>query len=228
MKAIIIGIGILLNSNLFGQVLLDELNFDKIPYKKVRNFIHEQIDNHVLSIDDLFPTVESNIVPLEYSSQELRYEVNENIDKVWDYYVQTSPAESWDGKRVSFGLLFSKPSEMVVYKGGECSKIDTGQIVYLNLRLLRGVYNLALAFEIINVDVQNRVIEFSYIKGNTSEGKQCLHFIPLPNGKTEIVHTSYFRSDSRFRDKLLYPFFHKRATNEFHRNMRRIIRKDQV
>ncbi len=208
--------------------MLEDLNFEKIPYKKVRNFIHEQIDNHVLSIDDLFPTVDSKIVPDEYSSQEIRYVVKEDLNTVWKRYLQTSPAESWDGKRVSFGLLFSKPSEMVVYRGGECSKIDTGQVVYLNLRLLRGVYNLALAFEFINVDVKNKIIEFSYIQGNTSEGKQCLHFVEKPNGKTEIIHTSYFRSDSKLRDKFLYPFFHKRATNEFHRNMRKIIRKDQA
>jgi hypothetical protein len=228
MKAIFLGVFLLLNCKLYAQVFLGDLNFEKIPYKKVRNYIHEQIENHILTINDLFPTVESNIVPADYSSQEKRYVINEDINKVWKSYIQTSPADSWDGKRVSFGLLCSKRSEKIVYRGGECSKIDTGQVVYLNLRLLRGVYNLALAFEFINVDVENRVVEFSYIQGNTSEGKQCLHFIEKPNGKTEIIHTSYFKSDSKLRDKLLYPFFHKRATNEFHRNMRRIIRKDQA
>jgi hypothetical protein len=39
------------------------------------------------------------------------------------------------------------------------------------------------------------------------------------NGNTRIVHRSYFRSNSRLRDAILYPFFHKRIVNRFHRNM---------
>lgn len=213
-----------LNFGLFGQIQLNDVNFDRIPFKKVRKFIHEQINNQVLTIYDLSPTVDRKVIPTEYCSQEIRYTVKEDLATVWDSYMQASPTELWNGKRVSFGLLFSKPAEEVVYRGGDCSQIDTGQVVFLNFRLLRGVYNLALAFEFINVDDDNKIIEFSYIKGNTSEGKQCLRFRSKAGGITEIIHTSYFRSHSKLRDKILYPYFHKRATNEFHRNMRRIIK----
>ncbi len=224
MKTIVLSIFLLINCQLHAQVLLDDLNFEKIPFKKVRHYIQEQIDNHIVSIYDLHPTLCKKIIPKEYSSQEIRYMLDENLSTVWERYVNASPAESWDGKRVSFGLLFSKTSELVVYRGGECAEIDTGQVIYLNLRILRGVYNLALAFEIINVDVKNKLIEFSYIEGNKSQGKQCIRFRPTPDNRTEIIHSSYFRSNSKIRDKFIYPYFHKRATNEFHRNMKKIIR----
>lgn len=227
-RAIIILFTLFLNFQLFGQVLLGDINFEEIPFKKVRDYIQEQIENHILTIYDLQPTLERKIIPSEYSSQEMRYIINEDLFTVWKSYLQTSPAESWDGKRVSFGLLCSKASENMVYQGDKCAEIDTGQVIFLNLRLLRGVYNLALAFEIINVDEANKIIEFSYIKGNKSKGKQCLSFRPTPDGKTEIIHTSYFQSDSRMRDKFLYPFFHRRATNEFHRNMKKIIKKNHT
>ncbi len=215
-----------MNFTLYGQVLLGDLNFEKIPYKKVRKYIHHQIENEILTIYDLHPTLESEIVPVEFSSQEISYVIKKDLNTVWESYIKTSPTEAWDGKRVSFGILFSKPSESVIYCGDECEEIDTGQVIYLNLRILRGIYNLALAFEVINVDTENKIIEFSYIEGNKSEGKQRLQFQQKTDGKTEIIHTSYFKSDSKLRDKFVYPFFHKRATNEFHRNMRRIIKKE--
>jgi hypothetical protein len=205
--------------------MLEEVNFERIPFKKVCSFINEQIENKVTTIYDLHPTLKRKSVPDEFYCQELHYKIDEDLPTVWKRYIQTSPAESWDGKRVSFGLLCSKPSERVVYRGGEFSKIDTGQVIFLNLRLLRGVYNLALAFEIIDVDEENKIVEFSYIEGNKSKGKQCLKFRPTQDGKTEIIHTSYFQSNSKVRDKFLYPFFHKRATNEFHRNMKKIIKE---
>ena len=228
MKIIALSLILFLNYSLFGQVLLCDLNFEKIPYRKVRNYIHDQVDNQILSIYDLHPTLETKKVPAEYSCQDIRYLIDEDIDVVWEGYIHSSPAKLWDGKRLSFGLLCSKPSEMVVYRGDQNVEVDTGQVIYLNLRFLRGVYNLALAFEIIDLDEENRTIEFSYIEGNKSKGKQCLVFKQTPEGKTEIIHSSYFKSDSILRDKLIYPFFHKRATNEFHRNMRRNIRKDQA
>ena len=218
---------LIINLQLSGQILLGELNFEKIPYRKVRNYIYDQVENQVLTIYDLQPTLEKKIVPSEYFSQDIYYLVDEDVNIVWERYIHTSPAKLWDGKRLSFGLLCSKPSKEVIYRGGECTEVDTGQVIYLNLRLLRGVYNLALAFEIIDVDEKSRTIEFSYIEGNKSKGKQCLIFRPTADGKTEIMHSSYFKSDSKLRDKFLYPFFHKRATNEFHRNMRRLIKKNR-
>ena len=227
MKITALSLLIFLNCNLFGQVQLCNLNFEEIPYKKVRNYVETQVENHRLTMHDLCASLEKSVIPLDFSSQDLYYYVNADINTVWKSYVYTNPAELWNGKRLSFGLLFSKPSDKVVYRSNPCEKVDTGQIVILNLRLLRGIYNLAMAFEIINVDKEKRIIEFSYIKGNKSKVKQCIQFFEMSDGRTEIIHSSYFKSDSEFRDKYIYPFFHKRATNEFHRNMRRIIRKNQ-
>lgn len=227
MKIISLSILLFLNFNLFAQVLLCDFNFEKIPYKKVRNYIHDQVDNQILTIYDLQPTLEKKKVPEGFACQDIHYIVDADVNAVWERYVQTSPEELWNGKRLSFSLLCSKPSEQIVYSGDESVKVDTGQVIYLNFRILRGVYNLAMAFEIIDVDEDSKTIEFSYIEGNKSKGKQCVVFRPTPDGKTEIVHSSYFKSDSKVRDKYIYPFFHKRATNEFHRNMRKIIKKNQ-
>ena len=86
-----------------------------------------------------------------------------------------------------------------------------------------GIFNIPVAFEIITVDSAEKVIEFSYIEGNKSRGVQHVKFLDIGGGRTEIVHTSYFKSDSRIRDKWIYPFFHEKIVNDFHRNMKKLL-----
>jgi hypothetical protein len=97
--------------------------------------------------------------------------------------------------------------------------IDTGQVFLVNLKLLKGVCNLAVGLEIISVDSVNRCIKFSYVKGNKSEGEQVIQFVSTEKGFTRIIHHTDFKSNSKFRDKYLYPYFHRLAINEFHRNV---------
>jgi hypothetical protein len=105
------------------------------------------------------------------------------------------------------------------------TRIDTGQVFYINLRILGGLYNLAVGLEIINIDPVNKSITYSYVKGGKSRGEQTIHFIPTIKGYTEIIHQTAFKSDSYLRDRYLYPYFHKIAINEFHRNMKKCVHK---
>jgi hypothetical protein len=101
--------------------------------------------------------------------------------------------------------------------------IDSGQVYFLNLKIAHGLCNIPVAFEIINIDTEKKIIEFSYIEGNKSMGVQRIKFKELDDNQIRIKHVSYFKSDSNSRDKILYPFFHKKIVNDFHRNMRKIL-----
>ena len=69
-------------------------------------------------------------------------------------------------------------------------------------------------------DEQERFIHLSYIDGGKSTGDQIIQIEETPEGYTKVIHTSAFKSDSNFRDKYLYPHFHTKILNEYHRNMR--------
>jgi hypothetical protein len=161
-----------------------------------------------------------------YRVDERIYIFKDSLAKVWEHYLFTNPGESWNGNRVKFGLLFSRKENRVVYQGDNVSSLNTGQVFYLNLKLLRGLSNLATVFELISIDDDQKVIEFSYVDGNITEGKQQLKFKQTAKGNTEIIHTTYYKSKSAIRD-LLYPYFHTRLLNEFHRNMRKLYRINQ-
>lgn len=202
----------------FGQSELSTVNFELIPYKTVQAYIH-QMENNLVSFLDIKPSWTGNAEG--YNSQSKTYKIKGSINDVWAKYKETSPTESWNGKKVMFGFMYSKNQKKPVYGGDNVSQIKPGQVIFLNLKLLK-FYNLAMAFEVLAVDDAKKIIEFSYIEGNASQGKQTLQFVDTEDGNTEIIHSSYFKSDSKLRDKI-YPFFHTRTTNEFHRIMKKLI-----
>ena len=210
-------------AQLHAQCNIEEINLELIPHKTVREYIKSQSQRNISSFDEITPSWSSASDSNEFNTQKKSYVIKENIAKVWNKYLTTSPAESWNGKKVKFGFMYSKKQNAPLYTSKEFNEIDTGQVIFLNLKLL-GFYNLAMAFEIIAVDVEEKIIEFSYIEGNVSQGKQRLQFVDTPDGHTEIIHSSYFKSESKMRDKILYPFFHTRTTNEFHRIMKKLIK----
>ena len=212
--------------NSIGQVQLDELDLARISQEKIHEYVGMEKEQNIHTFLEIEPSMLPNSSVKGYKIQEDEYFFKENLNKVWKHYVHTSPAKSWNGKKVSFGFLFSKKEDKIIYKDEPVSKIDTGQIVYLNLKLMRGLKNLATAFEFITIDKEKRIIEFSYLKGQLSEGKQRLEFYETPRGNTRILHTSFYKSGSTIRNHILYPFFHTRATNEFHRNMKKQMLED--
>lgn len=224
MKGLFILVTLVIGSTCFAQTNIDEINFNQIEHKSIVKFINEQHELDVNKISDIRPSCSSSDDLSTFEKQEKKYLIKENFAKVWSNYLNASPTESWEGKLVSFGVLISKPENEILYPGDEFREIDTGQVVFLNLRLLRGIYQLAMAFEVINIDPDNGIIEFSYIEGNKSKGIQRLKFVATPEGYTRIIHSSFYKSHSRLRDKVLYPFFHMKATNEFHRNLRRRVK----
>lgn len=206
-----------------GQDYLNDINLSKINQSKIREYIQEQKDENIRSFSEIEPSMYPKTSTNGFRSSENIYEIKENINKVWQLYIHTNPSISWSGEKVSFGLLHSTVKEKIAYNGDFVSKIDTGQIIYLNLKILKGIKNLATAFEFINIDKEKRIIEFSYLKGNSSEGKQRIQFFETAKGYTRIVHTSFYHCHDIFKNYLFYSYFHSRITNDFHRNMKKLI-----
>lgn len=203
------------------QICLNDLELDRISQDKVQEFVGWQQDNGIQTFEELKPSIQSNSDLKDYFIIENVYLVKKGVEEVWRNYLQVSPKKSWNGKKVSFGFLFSKKDNRIMYSDENVSKIDTGMVIYLNLRLMSGLINVATAFEIINIDKRNRIIEFSYLSGNVSVGKQKIQFIETQKGNTEILHTSFYKSNNIAKNYLFYPYFHTRATNEFHRNIKK-------
>lgn len=212
-----------LGLNGYTQQGLLEIDLGRISQEKVKYLVQDKLNGqNILMSNTLLPTWQKGQTTEKYHRLQSAYTFRKDVEEVWQTYQSTSPAEAWNGKMVSFGLLVSKRDNNVLYDDDEifCG-IDTGQVIFINLRLLKGLYNLAVGLEIVDIDSRQKTITYSYIKGGKSRGEQTIRFVPTRRGFTDIIHLTAHKGDSYVRDRWLYPWFHKLAINEFHRNMKR-------
>ncbi len=220
---IILAVFILLVKSPRAQVCLSDIQLARIEHDKVLEYINFQKEIGFETLDEIEPSVDNVSDTKKYFIRENVYGVKKGLEEVWKKYLQLNPKKSWNGKKVSLGFLFSKKEKRIIYRDENMPKIDTGMVVYLNLRLMKGLVNMATAFEIVRIDKENKVIEFSYLTGNISSGLQRLQFVETSKGRTEIIHTSFYKSNNFAKNYFFYPYFHTRLTNEFHRNIKRMM-----
>ena len=220
MKYFFLFIATLWMNSVYSQLSFHEIDFSRIPQKKIRHFIENQFDNDKVNFSDLEPSTGSDSDSEELYTMQNTYLIKESPEVVWETYNTANLATAWNGRIVSLGFLCSKWSDYIVYKNGDnYQSIDTGQVFFLNLRILYGIYNLPVGVQVVSVDKENKSITFSYLKGGKSIGTQTITICATPDGYTEVIHKSAFKSGSNFRDKHLYPYYHTKVLNEFHRNI---------
>ncbi len=224
-KGYIFLIAILWYFNLFGQTALSEVDTLQIEYPKVKDYLERQMDEGLRTFEDVKPSLLPGENREGYHVIDREFLVKDSLEKVWNDYLNTVLQESWNTRMIHFGFCYSRNNDSLYYANDKVKTVVPGLVVYLNLKLLFGTKNLAVAFEITRIDEEEKMLEFSYLEGNETEGKQQLFFSRTNKGHTLITHLSYYRSSSRARDKL-YPLLHAQLINKFHRNMK-LINKDK-
>jgi hypothetical protein len=201
----------------------ESVDLSQIKQRKIRKLIRQLQTSDYHGFSELETSVNSRTAMDEYMHYTKEYQVKQDLEEVWYNYAFSSQTEVWDISKISFGMIYCRSSESIIYADEMLNGLEEGRIYYLNLKILGGIYNLPVAFEITNIDPDNKTVEFSYLKGGKARGKQWIRLEESPEGYTKIIHQTLVKSDSNFRDKYLYPYFHNKLINEFHLNMKRII-----
>ncbi len=140
--------------------------------------------------------------------------IRQDINVVWNNLVHQSPSDEFDGRIVTFGLLYSKKLNQLLYENESYEGIEEGQILFFNLHVL-GIKNIAVALEVTRLDTDQKEIEYCYIDHGSTSGTQKFILKPTPEGFTEITQITKYKCKSRLRNQKLYSFFHDRIVNEF-------------
>lgn len=153
-----------------------------------------------------------------------KYTYDQPLAHVWNTYVRIDPGRAWAGKMIHFDRLYSRASGKEVFPGQEhLGGMGVGQVIILTLHVFWGAVKLTVGHEVMEVDQSKKLIRTCYLENSKSQGSQFIRFTALENGKTEVAHHTFYRSGSWFRDKVIYPYFHTKAINEFHGNVRKAI-----
>lgn len=207
-----------MHSSSFSHAAID---LAKVRQKQVRKFLN----NFGLHSTSGFTRMQAaGYCPLDgttYHKHHKKFIVRQRPDLVWDAYMKIHPRDAWTGNMVSFGLQYCTKLNRVMYLHDECAGIQEGQIIILNLRLLWGALNIAVAHQIAEVNHRDMMFKLCYMVGGASAGSQWISLRPTVDGNTEVSHDTFYKSNSNFRDTKLYPALHTKAITEFHESVRR-------
>lgn len=73
--------------------------------------------------------------------------------------------------------------------------------------------------KLLKLTLLKKIIDFAYIKGGKSIGFQRISFVEVQANLTKIKHTTHYKSNSKFRDRYMYPYFHTKVLEEYHLSM---------
>jgi hypothetical protein len=207
---------------------INRINLEDIPQRGVRKYITSRSINRMNDFSLLHASWKKGINEPAFKVMEKTFNLKYKLSNVWRTYLHTNPAKMWNRHSARLGLLISKCNDTVLYTNNpSLPEIDTGQVYFISMKILKGIVNIPAAFEIINIDPKQQMVEFSYLDNNKSLGKQTLQFFDNGEDRTRIVHRSYFKSSSLLRDDIFYPYFHNKFIKKFHRNMKHIIKKNE-
>lgn len=205
---------------------MDQIQLERIPQKELRDFIRQQLGHNYTSFDRLSPTYRPGDNLGRYYYHEKDYYYNQSKDQLWDHYLSVNPAVAWNGNMLSFGLMVSKKDSQIMYVDDPFPGASVGQVLFVNVEVLGKLIKLPVAHEIIAINYEKYYLEVSYVRGGKSAGKQRISFYKNQDDTTRINHSTYYRSDSDFRDLLIYPYFHTQAIDEYHQNVIRALLDD--
>jgi len=209
------------NQVIVEQAVIKEVDFARIKQKAVKKFIANLGLDKLVGFTKMRPECYNPAFDSSYHVHHKLFLVRSNIDLVWDAYKTIHPRDAWNGAMVSFGLQYSTRKNSINYLNDPYAGMEKGQIIILNLRLLWGGFNIAVAHEVSEVNEEKRSIKLCYMRGGASEGSQWITLRATEEGFTEVSHQTFYKSSSNFRDTKLYPRLHTKAITEFHVNVKR-------
>ena len=198
-----------------------EIDFGKIRQDKVKEFVARFGLVNTLGFKKIRAICYNPVEDNTYRTHHISYLIHGDVASVWQIYKSIHPKEAWNGEMVSFGLQYSKNKDCINYLNDPYSGMEEGQIIILNLRLLWGLLNIAVAHEVVDVNDEQHMIKLCYMEGGASEGSQWIQLLETKDGYTEVSHLTRYKSKSAFRDTKLYPRLHTKAITEFHDNIKR-------
>jgi hypothetical protein len=198
----------------------EPIRFDQIGPKKVRTLLTKTAIENTADFEKMLPACFGEASFSGSSRHIYTFEMAENIETVWKAYRSLDPRELGQEQIISFGLCYSRRQNQLIYAGDDCGSIQEGQIIVSGLRYLGGLVKLAVAQEITEINDEERFLTFCYMENGKTVGSQKIRFFETPEGATEIVHETFYRSKSKFRDKKLYPGLHEKTIVELHEKVR--------
>lgn len=139
------------------------------------------------------------------------YKFKGDAQKAFELLISLKPYEIWDGTS-RFEMEYDPESKSFLGKDHELPEISIGQVFFLELDIIKKM-QIPVAFQVVELDSVKKTLSFSYLKQNKSNGIQRITF-EQDGDNFKVIHETRYKSESKFRDKHLYGFFHTRLLDD--------------
>jgi len=214
---------ILISFSSKAQTQLSDIDTDRIKQKSIRNFLNGQREKRIVNFEDFQPSVTVQTDTSKFDFNIHHFSLNQTLTVAWNAYQTSHPAQIWQGKVVSCGLIYSTVSKLAIFPDDHYPGLEPGQIFFIEMRVLCGLVKFPVCFMVTNIDESKQSITFSYVSSGPSKGSQTIKLLDNGKGVTEILHSSIHQTENILRDKTLYPIYHRKAIKEVHRNIKKIL-----
>ncbi len=199
---------------------LSDIETGRIEQKSIRKFLKAQSKRGIVYFEDFVASVDETTDRSKFDFDSHPFHLRQAPASAWQAYLTTPPAQMWRGRTVACGFIYSPVRHRAFFPGEDYPGLETGQIYFIEMRILFGLVKFPVCFVVTKVDPEQRTIAFSYVSSGASEGEQTIRLMDDGKGETEILHSTIHQTGNVFRDKILYPIYHRKAIREVHRNIK--------
>ena len=219
--------GLFLLSAFYTHILAQgqKIELDRITQPKVEKFLSKCHLNCAGDLAGIQPLCSIKEDP-SFKFTTKSFVIEAPVETVWKAYQNINPERAWSGNKASFGFMYSKTDGNISYSNDEFRGMELGQMIFINLHLLGGWFNIAVGHEVTEINEDQKYLRLCYLENGASQGSQFIYFSKMADGRTRIVHDTYYKSASDFRDRKLYPTLHNMFIKEYHSNMAKLIEEE--
>ena len=191
-------------SEVKSQIATNAIDFAKVSQAKLRKMMQSLYLKGIKTFCELNPSCYLEADSSDYSVHRSSNLIKEDINEVWKNIKTINPKEIYTGRMLSFGFIYSKKEDKIVYCTDEFNGIEVGQIIFINLRMAGGLKNLGVGLELTNIDEENKTIRYCYLQSGISHGTQEICLEKTEDGYTRITQTTHYKSKSKLLAKYNY------------------------
>lgn len=205
------------------QTRLSDIDTTRIKQKSIRILLKNQIGKGLVNFEDFRPSVDEKTDSSQFEYYESHYFLPQTQATAWNAYLTIHPAKVWQSKVISYGFIYSPVQKSVIFSDDTYPGLEPGQLFFLEFRLISGLVRFPICLLVTQIDRIKHEISFSYIESGPSKGSQTIRLENAGSNETKIIHSSIHKPKTFIRDRIFYPIYHRKAVNEIHRNIRKLI-----
>jgi hypothetical protein len=202
---------------------LISIDKERVDSSYTLDYLNQHGLNNSNDLDAMNPLCYSEGSEEDFHLHSKTYYLDHSLEDSWGAYLKIPPKLAWTGSKLAFSFTYDSPDKAFTYANDKYDGMKEHQLVFIVIKLFFGLFKLAVTHYVSKISIEDKKVKLCYVEGGKSIGSQMINFERVSDNKTRIINITRYKSDSNFRDKVLYPPIHEMIINQFHANVKKYL-----